>query len=55
MAVPGDHNMKAKEIGKLKMYNERLKLPKIWHVQDTPIPIAIRALGSISTKFKELH
>lgn len=42
MAVPGDYNIKVKELGKFKKYPDlRVEVVGIWDVQETVAPVII--------------
>lgn len=44
MAVPDDHNIQAKAIGKLKKYTDLwIEVAKMWNIQVTIVPISIEA------------
>ena len=51
IAVPGDQNIKVKEIEKITKYQDlRLQVQKLWDVKVTVIPIVVRVLGTVSEK-----
>ena len=53
IAVPGDQNVKVKELEKITKYQDlRLQVQKLWGVNATVIPIVVGALGTVS---KELE
>ena len=53
IAVPGDQNIKVKELEKITKYQDlRLQVQKFWHVKATVIPIEVGALGTISEELE---
>ena len=51
LAVPGDQNIKVKELEEITKYQElRLQVQKLGDVKATVIPIAVGALGTTSEK-----
>ena len=49
IAVPGDQNIKVKEIEKITKYQDlRLQLQKLWNVKASVIPVVVGALGTAS-------
>ena len=53
IAVPGDQNIKMKELEKTTKYQHlRLQLQKLWNVKATVIPIVVGALGTVTEKFQ---
>ena len=47
-AVPGDQNIKVKELEKITKYQDlRLQVQTLWDVKATVIPIVVAALGTI--------
>ena len=52
-AVPGDQNIKVKELEKITKYQDlRLQVQKLWDVKATVIPIVVGALGTISEELE---
>ena len=48
IAVPGDHNIKVKELVKITKYEDlRLKVQKLWDVKAKVIPIVVGGLGTV--------
>ena len=51
LAVPGDQNIKVKELEEITKYQDlRLQLQKLWDVKATGIPIVVGVLGTASEK-----
>ena len=49
LAVPGDQNIKVKELEKITKYQDlRLQVQKLWDVKATVIPIVVGAFGTFS-------
>ena len=53
IAVPGDQNIKVKELEKITKYQDiRLRVQKLWDVNATVIPIVVGALGTVSEELE---
>ena len=53
IAVPGDQNIKVKELEQITKYQDlRLKVQKLWDVNATVIPIVVGALGTVSEELE---
>ena len=51
LAVPGDQNIKVKELEEITKYQDlRLQVQKLWDVKATGIPIVVGVLGTASEK-----
>ena len=49
LAVPGDQNIKVKELEKITKYQDlRLQVQKLWDLKATVIPIVVGAFGTVS-------
>ena len=48
IAVPGGHNIKVKELGKITKYQDlRLQVQQLWDVKAKVIPIVVGTLGTV--------
>ena len=53
IAVPGDQNIKVKELEKITKYQDlRLQVQKFWDVKATVRPIVVGALGTVSEELE---
>ena len=52
VAVPNDHNIRAKEQDKVEKYQDlRLEIQRLWNVKAQVVPVVIGALGSTTPNF----
>ena len=53
IAVPGDQNIKVKELEKISKYQDlRLQVQKLWDIKATVIPIVVGAFGTVSEELE---